>query len=149
MNRLLILMCFPLFIKTAEPPLRPLRTDSLCNPALHLVDFAAKKPQSPTLPKSPPIVDSLQNARKPLKMVTISVNVWHNDPCDEQLWNEILAQYYQLKNAPFNPQQLFAGITAFINLTEEKKGKALWGGLSFTELVDSQKVDEKKAPENP
>lgn len=155
MKRTLLFFCFPLLIQTAEPPpkMLPLRTDSLGSSSVHLVDLASKSRQpdidsNRPIPRSIPIVE-LQNARKPLKMVTVSVNVWHNDPCDKELWEEILQEYYKLKNTPFNPQELFAGITAFIKLTEEKKGNALWGGLSFTEVPDSQRIDNKKAPEKP
>lgn len=125
-----------------KAPAIPPRSDSIPR-SLPVVTNTSLQEDKDFLPKSPPLT-RLSPARKPLKMVTINVNVWHNDPCDEQLWKEILVEYFKLKNAPFNPPELFAGIIAFIKLTEEKKGKALWGGLSFTEVVDSQIVDQQK-----
>lgn len=135
-----------LLAQGTKPPAIPLRFDSRLRRQSLQPDSTSSEVQEATninLPKSIPLTPLLR-AQKPLKMVTINVNVWHEDPCDEQLWHEILIEYFKLKNSPFNPQELFAGINEFIKLTEEKKGKALWGGLSFTELVDSQKVDEQK-----
>ncbi len=144
MKRFLLIVCLYGVVIANEPPVAQERLASMIydSEGLRLVS------PSPALPKSPPLTP-LSRAKKPLKMVTVSVNVWHNDPCDEDLWNQILEQYYQLKNAPFSSSELFAGITAFIKLTEEKKGNALWGGLSFTEVPDSQRIDNKKTPEKP
>jgi hypothetical protein len=149
LKKLLLIICFSGVVIANEPPQVPWRRDSLKRPTgLHL--YSASEDivsQSPALPKSPPMPP--MRGKMPEKMVTVSVNVWRNDPCDEELWQKILQEYYKLKNAPFSPSELFAGITAFIKLTEEKKGQALWGGLSFTEVPDSQRIDNKKAPEKP
>lgn len=147
MKKLLLVICFSYIAVASEPPIVPARQSSLHRDAAGLYLASKELVAPPALPKSPPV--SPLHARKPLKMVTVSVNVWHNDPCDEQLWQEIVQEYFKLKNSPFSTSELFAGITAFIKLTEEKKGQALWGGLSFTELHDSQKIDNKKAPEQP
>ena len=108
------------------------------------------RPGTP-MPIMPSIMLGAQNssqrphAKGPAKMLTVSVNVWHNDPCDQELWNEIETKYYALKTAQFSTKTLFGAIAEFVKLTEEKKGKALWGALSFTEVLDSQVIDEEKS----
>ncbi len=178
MKKLLLLACIPLFVETAEPPKGftiPLRTDSLGSQALHLIDLASKgrdyDPNSnPLLPKSPTIVSPVSPSTesvklKPgvtipatqqpsiaftdVKMATLGVVIWANEKRSEERWNAMLEKYRQLENEPFNQKALLHAIIDEIDLSTDKTGNGVWGSLSFTYVKDSQKVDNKKAPEQP
>lgn len=84
-----------------------------------------------------------------VKMATLGVVIWANEKRSEERWNAMLEKYRQLENEPFNQKALLHTIIDEIDLSTDKTGNGVWGSLSFTYVKDSQKVDNKKAPEQP
>ena len=83
-----------------------------------------------------------------LKMATCGINIWCNEQCDHELWARMVDLYRKLEDEPFNQKALIQTILEEIQLSSDKKGNGVWGGLSFTYIKDSQKLDRKKEPAN-
>lgn len=108
---------------------------------------AVGRPGTP-MPKLPPIIAAARKVnRQPpahlLKMVTCGVNIWCNEQCDPERWAHMVELYRRLEDEPFNRKALVHTILEEIELSSDKKGNGIWGGLSFTYLTDSQKLDKE------
>jgi hypothetical protein len=80
-----------------------------------------------------------------IKTAVLGIYIYANERRDEELWNKMVAQFSQLEHEKFNQKALLHAIIDEIDLSEEKTGNGVWGGLSFTYMKDSQKLDQQKS----
>lgn len=108
---------------------------------------APNRPGTP-MPKAPNFMPAARltppsTPASMLKMATCGINIWCNEKCDPERWAYMVELYRRLEDEPFNQKALLNTILEEISLSENKKGNGIWGGLSFTYIKDSQKLDKE------